>query len=58
MMAQLKNTPAPEIIKVAKNIDQVACDGGLGPLGHPVVFYSFDGGDKVICGYCDREFVK
>ncbi len=49
---------APEIISVPDDADQVSCDGGGGALGHPVVFYSFDGKDSVRCGYCDRLFVK
>lgn len=49
---------ASEMIAVGKDADQVACDGGGGPLGHPVVYYSFDGQDKVECLYCDRVFVK
>ena len=49
---------SPEIIKVAADADQVACDGGGGALGHPIVWYSFDGKDKIECGYCDRVFVK
>ena len=47
-----------EVIKVAKDVDQVSCEGGLGPLGHPIVWYSFDGRDQVICKYCDRLFTK
>lgn len=50
--------PAPEKIIVAADVDQVACDGGGGPLGHPLVYYSFDGKDSVECLYCDRVFVK
>ena len=49
---------APEIIEVSEDTDQVACDGGGGALGHPIVWYSFDGKDRVICGYCDRLFIK
>jgi uncharacterized Zn-finger protein len=48
----------PEIITVDAHADEVMCDGGLGALGHPIVYYSFDGKPKVICGYCDREFVR
>ena len=48
---------APEIVVVPANSDQVCCDGGGGPLGHPLVYYSFDGGDVVECAYCDRRFV-
>lgn len=49
---------APEVIIVDADADQVSCDGGNGALGHPLVWYSFDGRDRVVCGYCDREFVK
>jgi uncharacterized Zn-finger protein len=49
---------APEIIEVAQDADQVCCDGGGGALGHPRVWYSFDGKDRVECGYCDRLFLK
>jgi uncharacterized Zn-finger protein len=48
----------PEIIKVPKNTEQVSCDGGNPALGHPVVYYRFDGADYVDCGYCDRRFIK
>lgn len=52
------NAPAAEVIKVDKDVDRVSCDGGGGPLGHPVVWYSFDGQNEVECGYCDRIFKK
>lgn len=48
----------PEVIIVEDDLDGVSCDGGGGPLGHPRVWYSFDGQDMVECGYCDRLFVK
>lgn len=48
----------PEVIKVDANIDSVSCDGGGGPLGHPLVYYTFQGQDSVECMYCDRVFVK
>lgn len=51
-------TKAPEIQKVKKDAKQVSCDGGGGALGHPRVFYTFDGKDRLTCGYCDKEFVK
>ncbi len=50
--------PAPEIISIPDNANQVACDGGGGPLGHPLVYFTFDGKDRVDCGYCDRAFIK
>ena len=48
----------PEIIYVAQDADSVKCDGGHGSLGHPAVYYRFDGQERLTCGYCDREFVK
>tara|TARA_B100001971_G_C18190720_1_gene538422 strand:- start:307 stop:468 length:162 start_codon:yes stop_codon:yes gene_type:complete len=50
-------TTAPEIVKVKKDVKQVSCDGG-GALGHPRVFYTFDGKDVITCKYCDKEFIK
>jgi len=46
-----------ETITVDTNADGVSCDGG-GALGHPKVFYNFDGQSSVECGYCDRIFIK
>ncbi len=49
----------PEIIKVPKMTDQVACDGGHPALGHPLTYYTFDGDqDYIECGYCDRRFIR
>ncbi|MCB9987947.1 MAG: zinc-finger domain-containing protein [Rhodospirillales bacterium] len=48
----------PEMIVVADDVSDVKCDGGGGALGHPVVWYTFDGKDVVECLYCDRAFVK
>ncbi len=53
-----KTGSAPETITVPADTDQVYCDGGVGPLGHPRVWYSFNGRDSVECAYCDRLFVK
>lgn len=47
----------PEIFLVPEDAHQVSCDGG-GVLGHPKVYYTFDGADEVVCGYCDRLFTK
>lgn len=47
-----------EIIAVPENTDEVVCDGGGGPLGHPQVWYSFDGRDQADCHYCGRRFIK
>jgi NADH dehydrogenase (ubiquinone) Fe-S protein 6 len=54
----VKPLHAPETIAVPADANEVACDGGNGPLGHPLVYYSFDGKTAVTCGYCDRVFQK
>ena len=53
-----KNALKGEIINVDRDTDEVVCDGGGGPLGHPQVWYSFDGRDLAACHYCGRKFVK
>lgn len=45
----------PEVIIVASK--RVACDGGGGALGHPLVYMEMGDQDFVECGYCDRRFV-
>ncbi|MBN8528666.1 MAG: zinc-finger domain-containing protein [Caulobacterales bacterium] len=45
----------PEEIKVPTK--RVACDGGGGVLGHPLVYMDMGEEDFVECGYCDRRFV-
>ena len=57
-MSQAIIAQAPEIIEVPADSDQVCCDGGNGALGHPRVWYTFDGRTQVECGYCDRLFLK
>ena len=47
--------PAPEQITVSKK--RVACDGGGGALGHPLVYMDMGEDDFIECGYCDRRFV-
>lgn len=49
---------APETITVDADADEVSCDGGGGALGHPQVWYAFEGRDTIECGYCDRVFVR
>jgi uncharacterized Zn-finger protein len=58
MNLKSKTSNDPDIIKIADDVDSVSCDGGGGALGHPKVWYSFDGVRRVECGYCDRVFVK
>lgn len=47
-----------EVILVDPDVDQVYCDGGVGPLGHPRVYYSLDDRKSMTCLYCDRMFMK
>jgi uncharacterized Zn-finger protein len=47
--------PAPETIVTHSR--RVKCDGGGGPLGHPVVYYDMGEDPYVECLYCDRRFV-
>jgi uncharacterized Zn-finger protein len=35
--------------------DTAACDGGIGPLGHPRVFLTLRNGEA-ICPYCSRLY--
>ena len=46
---------APEVIEVEST--NVACDGGGGALGHPLVYLNMGQKGWVECGYCDRKFV-
>lgn len=47
-----------DTVQVPAGVDEICCDGGGGALGHPQVWYSFDGRKQVVCGYCDRVFVR
>lgn len=35
----------------------VRCDGGNGPLGHPVEFMTLEKGAEVTCKYCGRRYL-
>jgi uncharacterized Zn-finger protein len=45
----------PEVIEV--ETETVGCDGGGGPLGHPMVYLSLEGKGEIDCPYCGRHFV-
>jgi uncharacterized Zn-finger protein len=34
----------------------VACDGGGGPLGHPMVYLNFAKEREIVCPYCSRRY--
>lgn len=57
-MNNTETTPPPEILLVPADMRRVSCNGGGGALGHPKVWYSFEGQEAVTCGYCDRLFTK
>jgi len=44
-----------EIITV--DTTTVGCDGGGGPLGHPLVYLNMGKHGQVDCPYCSRRFV-
>ena len=50
--------PHDDVVIVDADEKTVGCDGGDGPLGHPLVYYSFGLKSEVVCGYCGRRFVK
>jgi uncharacterized Zn-finger protein len=35
----------------------VACDGGGGPLGHPVEYMTLGAKGEVVCKYCGRRYL-
>jgi len=47
---------APETIMVDNH--RVACDGGGGTLGHPLVYLEMGEETDVQCPYCGRRFVR
>ena len=54
-MPDIAVTPTPtEIIHVDDRV--VACDGGVGALGHPRVFLRIVA-QQVMCPYCSRLYV-
>ncbi|MFC6197623.1 zinc-finger domain-containing protein [Ponticaulis profundi] len=55
MSTEIEFETAPEILVVTDH--KVACDGGGGALGHPMVWYEMGDDDYISCKYCDRVFV-
>ena len=35
----------------------VRCDGGEGPLGHPIEYMTLEKGGETMCNYCGRRYV-
>lgn len=36
---------------------EVSCDGGNGPLGHPLIYLTISKTNKIDCPYCGRQFI-
>ena len=36
---------------------EVRCDGGNGPLGHPIEYMTLAKGGEVMCKYCGRRYL-
>ncbi|NBB52263.1 zinc-finger domain-containing protein [Rhizobium sp. CRIBSB] len=51
------DTSAPQPEQILVTTTRVACDGGGGALGHPLVYMDMGEDEAVECGYCDRRFV-
>jgi uncharacterized Zn-finger protein len=47
--------PPAEVVEVDST--PVACDGGGGALGHPMIYIPLGADGTGECGYCDRKFV-
>ncbi|MBM3518694.1 MAG: zinc-finger domain-containing protein [Alphaproteobacteria bacterium] len=43
---------------IAIDGETASCDGGGGPLGHPLVFLHLDRVGRVDCPYCGRRFAR
>ena len=51
----MDTTAAQEKIEV--RTPTVGCDGGGGPLGHPLVYLKIGAAGEIVCPYCSRHFV-
>ncbi len=54
----LNTTSATPVIKINADDKEVACDGGGGALGHPLVYLPFGDQSQVVCYYCGKRFEK
>lgn len=50
--------PATSTVQIKPNDKEVACDGGGGALGHPMVYLPFGKNLYVKCYYCGKRFEK
>lgn len=47
-----------DLAELAVTTEEVACDGGGGPLGHPLTYYNLGHDGEAVCGYCGKRFVR
>ena len=45
-------------IKVEANTETICCDGDADSLGHPTVYFTFDGQNTIVCNYCGKTYIK
>ncbi|MBT8124161.1 MAG: zinc-finger domain-containing protein [Gammaproteobacteria bacterium] len=50
--------PATSVVQIKPDDKEVACDGGGGALGHPMVYLPFGKKTHVECYYCGKRFEK
>lgn len=53
-----KTTSANLVVQIDPDVKEVACDGGGGALGHPLVYLPIGDEPNVICYYCGKRFEK
>lgn len=53
-----ENRELPPHTTVHVDKDRVACDGGGGALGHPLVYYDLDANGEAHCFYCSAHFIR
>ena len=53
-----KTTSANLVVQIDQNVKEVACDGGGGAMGHPLVYLPIGNNQFVICYYCGKRFEK
>ena len=37
---------------------RIGCDGGGGPLGHPMTYYEIGADGVAVCGSCGKRFIR
>jgi uncharacterized Zn-finger protein len=53
-----KERPMQPLETIYIDDDTVGCDGGGGPLGHPLVYLPLTPTGQVSCPYCSRLYIQ